>query len=61
MLQLYVAVCPNVVSDVRSTWPLAGLVRLPQSTTVERRDTSSIYFKVDTNQGLGPAYFVHAA
>ena len=33
------AVCPNVVPAVWLTWPLAGLVRLPQSTAVEKKNT----------------------
>ena len=54
MLQLYVAFCPNVVSVV-VTCPLAGSDSAPQSTTIERRDTSIIHLTVYTIQGLGPA------
>lgn len=37
---MYVAIFPNVVPAVSLTLPLAGLVREPQSTTVEGKNTS---------------------
>ena len=46
------AVCPNVVPAVRLTWPLAGLVRGPQSTAVKTKNTLSflILFKVQLHK-----------
>ena len=41
--------CPNVVPPVLLTWPFAGSSRGPQSSAVEKKDTSCTHVLLDSS------------